>query len=81
MNTAHEGTEILMDVNNVWKLEEISSEIHKCSKISKSLLFLFSNKMVVIRAEITKKLVRIAIREDPDQKQSDLHLCCLSRIF
>ena len=37
--------------------------------------------MVGIRAEITKKLVRIGKREDPDQKQSDLHLCCLSRIF
>ena len=26
-------------------------------------------------------LLRIANREDPDQKQSDLALCCLSRPF
>ena len=39
----------------------------KCSKISNTFLFLFSNKMLVIRAGIHKMLVRIANREDPDQ--------------
>ena len=38
-------------------------------------LFLFSNKIFLIRAGIQKMLVRIAKREDPDKtasKQSDL---------
>ena len=39
----------------------------KCSKISSTLLFLFLNKMLVIRAGIHKMLVRTANREDPDQ--------------
>ena len=42
----------------------------KCSKISNTLLFFFSNKIVVIRAGIYKILVRIANREDPDQTAS-----------
>ena len=41
--------------------------------------------MLVFRAGIDKKVVRIANREDPDQtafqKQSDLGLHCLSRSF
>ena len=37
--------------------------------------------MLVIRAGIHKLLVRIANRADPNQKQSDLGLCCLSRPF
>ena len=39
----------------------------KCSKILNTLLFLFSNKMVVIRARNNKMLVRIANRGYPDQ--------------
>ena len=36
-----------------------------------TLLFLFSTKMMVIRATIHKMLVRIANREDPDQTASE----------
>ena len=36
----------------------------KCSDISNSFPFLFSNKMVVFRAKIHKLLVRIANRDD-----------------
>ena len=36
--------------------------------------FLFSNKMLVIRAGIHKMLVRIANREDPDQAAFALFL-------
>ena len=43
----------------------------KCSKISNTFLFLFSNKMLLIRFEIHKMLVRIANREDPDQTASE----------
>ena len=46
----------------------------KCSKISNTFLFLFSNKMLVFRAGIQKILVRIANRED-------LGLPCLSKPF
>ena len=42
----------------------------KCSKISNTFLFLFSNKMLVFRAGIHKFLVRVANREDPDQTAS-----------
>ena len=45
-------------------------------KILNTFLFLFLNKMWVIRAGIHKMLVRIANREDPY-----LGLCCLSRLF
>ena len=44
---------------------------NKCSKISNTFLFLFSNKMLVIRAGIHKMLFRIANREDPDQTASE----------
>ena len=55
------------------------SDYGKCSKF----LFLFSDKLLVSRAGIHKMLVRIANGEDPDQtqKQSDLGLRCLSRLF
>ena len=43
----------------------------KCSKISNFFLFLFSNKMMVIRAGLHKLLVRIENREDPDQTAPD----------
>ena len=39
----------------------------KCLKISNTFLFLFSNKMLVIRAGIHNMLARIANSEDPDQ--------------
>ena len=40
------------------------------SKISNTFLFLFSNKMLVLRDRIHKILARIANREDPDQTAS-----------
>ena len=45
-------------------------DIRKCSKISKTFLFLFSNKMLFFMAGIHNKLVRIANRENPDQTAS-----------
>ena len=39
----------------------------KCSKISNTFLFLFFNKLLVIRAGIHKPHVRIVNREYPDQ--------------
>ena len=52
----------------------------KCSKISNTLLTLFSNKMLVMKAGMHTMLVRIANREDPDQTaSSDLGLPFLSR--
>ena len=59
-------------------------EYRECFKISNTHLFLFSNKMLAIRAGILKKPSRIANREDPDKTasgQSDLGLCCLSVFF
>ena len=48
----------------------------KCSKISKTFLFLFPHKMLVIRAGNYIMLVRIANREDPYQTASELVLVC-----
>ena len=42
----------------------------KCSKISNTFLFLFSNKKLFLGVGIHKMLVRIANREDPDQTAS-----------
>ena len=42
----------------------------KCSKISHTFLFLFSNKMLVFMAGIHMMRVRLANREDPDQTAS-----------
>ena len=42
----------------------------KWSKILDTFLFLFSNKLMVIRAGIDKMLVTKANREDPDQTAS-----------
>ena len=42
----------------------------KCSKISKTFLFLFSNKMLVFRVGIHKILVKKEGREDPDHTVS-----------
>ena len=54
---------------------QVRSSIYgKFSKILNTLLFLLlallSNKMLVIRADIYKVLVRIANREEPDQTAS-----------
>ena len=69
-----------------WKLSSMLlnySRTHyvlKCSKISNALHFLFSTKVLVIRAGIHKMLLKIANKEDPDQPaSSDLGLHCLSR--
>ena len=43
---------------------------NKCSKVSNTFLFLFSNRMLVIGTGIHKLFVRIANREDPDQTAS-----------
>ena len=46
----------------------IGSKYGKCSKFLN--IFLFSNKMLVIKTGIHRMLVRIANREDPDQTAS-----------
>ena len=53
------------------------------SKNNNTFLALVSNKMLVIKTGTSdsKRLDRKAYREDPDQKQSGLSLCCLSRPF
>ena len=53
----------------------------KCSKISKILLFLFSDKMFMIRAGTQNMHVRIANREDPDQTASSEAVCSGSAPF
>ena len=60
----------------------------KCSKISNTFLFLFSNKMLVISPVTYKMSVRKAKSENTDKtaslevsKQSDLCLQCLSRFL
>ena len=58
-----------------WNYEIFNYGILKYSK--NTFLFLFSNKMLVIRAEIYKMLVRIANREDSDLT-SDMGLSHLS---
>ena len=40
------------------------------TKVSNTYLFFFSNKIVTIRAGMSKMLVRIANREDPGQTAS-----------
>ena len=47
-----------------------SGNYGKCSQISNTFNFLFSNKLLVFRAGIHKFLVRVANREDPDQTAS-----------
>ena len=46
------------------------SNYPKCSKVSNTFHFLYTNKMLVIRTGIHKMPVRIANREDPDQTAS-----------
>ena len=43
----------------------------KCFEKCNTFVFLFSNKMLVIRAVIHKMLVRMANREDSDQTASE----------
>ena len=47
-------------------------------KISDTFLFLFSNKMLVSRAGIHKKVVRIANSADPDQT---IRVCTVCLVF
>ena len=54
------------------------SRYSECSKILNT--FLFSNKMLVWGWN-SQNDCQIANREDRDQKQSDLGLCCLSGPF
>ena len=42
----------------------------KCSKLSNTFLFLFSNKMLIFRTENHKVPVRKANKPDPDQTAS-----------
>ena len=56
-------------IKHMLKLEG-NPKYGKCPKISNTFLFLFSTKMLAIRAGIHKRLVRIANREDPDQTAS-----------
>ena len=67
----HKQTEEKMFKENQKLLAEASNlRYGKCSKISNTFLFLFSNKMLVSWAGIHKMLVRIANREDHDQTAS-----------
>ena len=47
----------------------------------RTLIFLFSNKMLVFRAGIHKILVGIANREDPDQTASEEAVLSWSALF
>ena len=49
---------------------EIIEHSCKCSKILNAFPFLYSNKIMVIRAGNHKLLVRIANRKDPGQTAS-----------
>ena len=53
----------------------------KCSKISNTLLFLFSNKILVIKPWIHEMLVRIVNMEDPDQIASSEAVWSGSALF
>ena len=63
------------------KLQKTKLEYGKCSKISNTFLFLFSNKMLIFRAGIHKMLVGIANREDPDQTASSEAVWSWSALF
>ena len=65
----------VLEIYNVILFVLVASIIHniiygKCTKISNTFLFLFSNKMLVFRAGIQIMVVRIPNREDPDQTAS-----------
>ena len=53
------------------KINLITPIIMVYAPILKTSLILFSNKMLVIRAGISKTLVRVANRENPDQTASE----------
>ena len=57
------------------------SNYRKCSQILNTFLFLFSAKIMVIRAGIHKIHVRIANREDPDQTASSEAVLFGSSLF
>ena len=57
-----------MHINNVVQPSVLATG--NIRKVQNTFLFLFSTKMLVIRAGIHKKLVRIANREDSDQTAS-----------
>ena len=63
-------THVIERVSKFLPLEVIS--YGKCSKIYKTFLFLFSNKLLDIRAGIYKVLVRISNGEDSDQTTSSV---------
>ena len=65
----------------LFHIVRMNNEQGKCSKISNTFLFLFSNKMLVFRAGIYKMLVRIANREDPDQTASSETVWSGSALF
>ena len=71
---------VLQQVKLLHKLPRLL-HYSKFSKISYTLLFLFSNKMLVIRADIHKKVNRIANREDPDQTASEEAVWSGSALF
>ena len=53
----------------------------KCPKISNTVPFLFSHKMLVFRVGIYKMLVRIKNRDDPDQTASSEAVWSGSALF
>ena len=55
---------------NAYKMVYFNFTYSKCSKISNTFLFLYSNKRLVFRAGIHKMFVRLANREYPDQTVS-----------
>ena len=54
-----------------WMYNRRTDRYGKCSKILNSFLFLFSNKMLVIRTGIHKMLIKMSTREDLDQTASE----------
>ena len=58
----------MFDILNSYTVSHGDLKKNKCkrSKISNTILFYFSNKILVIRAGIRKMLVRIANNEYPD---------------
>ena len=62
---------VLSALTLIFQASLVKAQYSKCSKISNTFLFLFSNKMLVFRAGIHKFLVRVANREEnPDQTAS-----------
>ena len=83
-NQASDPVLVLIDVLRGLVLRPILflifiNEYRKCSKISNTFLFLFSIKMLILKAGIHKMLVRIANREDPDLTASSVCLDLFGR--